>query len=758
MERLYPNEIEFHNDNPPYLDEQNLNSMSHAIAGIDRRVIDTMGDVAQTGVFARQYAEEARQIRSENQAMTAQVYAARSRAEQAMYRAEASESHAYSHMTQARAAATEAQSAAENAAENAATEAAAKAATKAAEDVRAELDDIKSGAELAAENAAASEADAAESARLARETAENIGAVIHPKGSVLFENLPAVESMAVGDMYNILDDFTTTDDFIIGAGKFYVLGTNVYKTQGGLLDVFAGAPVTGIKGNAEEEYRQGNVNITAANIGALEKVNPKGVGKFSVGHDTLAYGEGSHAENGYSIATYNYSCSVTSIEIADNVATIGINVKSTINLKTLWIYSLSRTTTADIIYKSISVKASNGETTLLNFYTDYIVKYLLETDEQKTDISNVSVGDTLYLFRRGVSAIGNNSHAEGCWSVASGESSHAEGYSTIASGMISHAEGDNTNAIGRRSHAEGDYSTASGESSHAEGASAKASGDVSHAEGSYTTASGKWSHAEGSYSKAEGNFSHAQNQETIAKGNSQTAIGKYNVEDTTSALIVGNGTSSSARSNAMTMDWDGNVNLAGTVDAQGFTVNGEPIKGGGSGERVDLPIYRVTLNPTTTSAITYDLTIDDFKVPCMLVVDVDDNASVNYAYFLSTTPFNINTKKCYYSGVTSGNTQNGTTRNVYINKKSFGGSGYYKQRLFLISESKYSADYPYQAMDMTPYYVDNNSYPSNYVYNDTTSTNSTYALNTSKSFQTSKTDLTAGSSTLANGTFYVVYE
>lgn len=48
---------------------------------------------------------------------------------------------------------------------------------------------------------------------------------------------------------------------------------------------------------------------------------------------------------------------------------------------------------------------------------------------------------------------------------------------------------------------------------------------------------------------------------TLASSNYQTAIGKYNIEDTnnTYALIIGNGTDGNSRSNALTVDWNGQV-------------------------------------------------------------------------------------------------------------------------------------------------------------------------------------------------------
>lgn len=107
--------------------------------------------------------------------------------------------------------------------------------------------------------------------------------------------------------------------------------------------------------------------------------------------------------------------------------------------------------------------------------------------------------------------------------------------------------------IGYGAHAEGSYTTASGYYSHAEGSETTASGERSHAEGYDTTASGASSHAEGN--------------NTIASGDNQHVQGQYNIEDINNqyAHIVGNGSSDSARSNAHTLDWDGNAWFAGDV-------------------------------------------------------------------------------------------------------------------------------------------------------------------------------------------------
>ena len=154
-----------------------------------------------------------------------------------------------------------------------------------------------------------------------------------------------------------------------------------------------------------------------------------------------------------------------------------------------------------------------------------------------------------------------------------GALSSIQGANTTASGNNSHAEGDHTTASGNNSHAEGRYTTASKDDSHAEGSYTTASGFNSHTEGSATTASGYDSHAEGWGSTASGNNSHAEGHHTTASRESQHVQGEYNIIDTVGepttrgayADIVGNGTSDTKRSNAYTLDWDGNAWFAGNV-------------------------------------------------------------------------------------------------------------------------------------------------------------------------------------------------
>lgn len=128
---------------------------------------------------------------------------------------------------------------------------------------------------------------------------------------------------------------------------------------------------------------------------------------------------------------------------------------------------------------------------------------------------------------------------------------------------------ENNVATGNYAHAEGTETDASADFSHAEGYLSGARGIGAHAEGYFTLAQGEYSHAEGYYSEAYGDYSHVEGEDTIAKGYAQHVQGSYNIEDPDSVYlhIVGNGEDTESRSNAHTLDWDGNAWYAGKVSA-----------------------------------------------------------------------------------------------------------------------------------------------------------------------------------------------
>lgn len=195
--------------------------------------------------------------------------------------------------------------------------------------------------------------------------------------------------------------------------------------------------------------------------------------------------------------------------------------------------------------------------------------------------NNTATGREAHAEGYSTTASGMRSHAEGQSSTASAQATHAEGYNTQATATAAHSEGYYTEATGKYSHAEGYMSKAQEQYAHAEGYSNTASGEASHAEGYATWADGNYSHAEGSTTTASGDYSHAEGFYVKAAGRYQHVQGKYNIIDEdasgaaldTYAHIVGNGTSNSKRSNAHTIDWNGNAWFAGNIYVGGTSQN-----------------------------------------------------------------------------------------------------------------------------------------------------------------------------------------
>ncbi len=161
-------------------------------------------------------------------------------------------------------------------------------------------------------------------------------------------------------------------------------------------------------------------------------------------------------------------------------------------------------------------------------------------------------------------AMGFNTLAKDFASFAMGNSSQATGYASVALGYNTIASGDYATALGL-------ITDAGGGSSIAMGYSTEASGDYATALGSLTNANGHASTAMGTSTIASGYFSTALGLVTTAESYGEVAIGAYNTDytpndtsdwDTGDRLfVVGNGTGTSSRSDAMVIMKDGDVGI-----------------------------------------------------------------------------------------------------------------------------------------------------------------------------------------------------
>lgn len=189
-----------------------------------------------------------------------------------------------------------------------------------------------------------------------------------------------------------------------------------------------------------------------------------------------------------------------------------INEKTTVSMRYFWTPSNDGDEiTVGYTIESVQSVTVNGETVDFTITGDTTIK------------ANYKSGDTVVVLYKTSEYIGYVK----------------EGYGTVATGAFSHAEGHKTKATNFATHAEGSQTTASGDTSHAEGFLTNALWRCTHAEGLGTTANGEYQHVQG----------------------------QFNVLDKTSAFIIGNGSTEYARSNALAVDWDGNVRANGNVYA-----------------------------------------------------------------------------------------------------------------------------------------------------------------------------------------------
>lgn len=179
---------------------------------------------------------------------------------------------------------TNAENSASAAAESAASALASKNAAESAQNAAAVSEDnaanSASAASTSATNAANSATAADRSAQNAEASANRVEEIetrlqgtLHAMGTITFANLPVLSEAHEGDMYNISDEFVTTEIFKDGAGKKVPAGSNVYKTADEYWDVLAGSLVSSVNGQT------GNVEIDLGFIEGVLPIEKGGTGK-----------------------------------------------------------------------------------------------------------------------------------------------------------------------------------------------------------------------------------------------------------------------------------------------------------------------------------------------------------------------------------------------------------------------------------------------------------------------------------------------
>ena len=268
------------------------------------------------------------------------------------------------------------------------------------------------------------------------------------------------------------------------------------------------------------------------------------------GSETTASGDFSHAEGGMTKALGNFSHAEGEMTTANGSDSHAEGSSTTASGD--YSHAEGKSTTASASYahsEGVNTSAvgqgshAEGSNLEKNRYNEIVFE-----EPRRAEVYDKATGDIITVTVAGSQAFGLNSHAEGCSTLAYGKNSHTEGYHTVAAANESHAEGCGCEA--------------NASFAHAEGIDTEARGDGSHAEGFTTTASGTYSHAEGYYTKATNHASHAS-----GKYNAAMTTGGASGNTTGTAFVIGNGTGSSALSNAFSVQYSGIVKAKSTITA-----------------------------------------------------------------------------------------------------------------------------------------------------------------------------------------------
>ena len=103
-----------------------------------------------------------------------------------------------------------------------------------------------------------------------------VASVYKPKGSVAFASLPTLGASVLGNVYNVNEAFTTTSDFLDGAGKTYPANTNVVVVNIGTnesptykFDVLAGFVDLSTYQKIMQYSNLSTTGLTAADLGKV---------------------------------------------------------------------------------------------------------------------------------------------------------------------------------------------------------------------------------------------------------------------------------------------------------------------------------------------------------------------------------------------------------------------------------------------------------------------------------------------------------
>ena len=429
----------------------------------------------------------------------------------------------------------------------------------------------------------------------------------HYMGSIPFSQLPT-SGMVGGDMYNITDDFVTDSRFIEGEGHQCYAGQNVSWVASVskwdlpaipriVPDMTSSTKGIGRPDGKTTEVSSGVFNAIGVSIpaevnsgatqyasnwlyyeGTTEVITPSTKQNYRATYNNqtkLYYWTGSaYAEltsgggGGGGMNTDGSNADASIVFPSDSISS-GAYAKSSGGLA----FCNEQAATSDLINSLQSIPANTTtETRILNIHINsYPVVNIWLESSNKVTATKAMTSDVTKTYNNATIRVHKEGNYIEVWATNTNSSSvycHYTWQSYTESNHDSLSVGKATKATGDSSVSTGISTDATGKASYAGGYHSRATKDYAHAEGFSTRAEGIGAFSIGSNSAAGGNFAFAQGSDTKASSVNQAAFGKYNIEDTQDAyaFLIGNGTSNT-RSNALSVDWSGNLEVAGNVTA-----------------------------------------------------------------------------------------------------------------------------------------------------------------------------------------------
>ena len=191
----------------------------------------------------------------------------------------------------------------------------------------------------------------------------------------------------------------------------------------------------------------------------------------------------------------------------------------------------------------------------------------LRTEAFSSGSGNAATGMYSASFGSGNKSYGKYSSTEGKNNTAY-YCGHGEGCDNTVRGFYGHGEGRGNTINGEYGHGEGIGNLVDGIAAHSEGQANQSMAACTHTEGYNNKALAPCAHAEGSTNIAKLDNTHVEGYKNIASSWGQHVQGMHNIEDPNGRYchIVGNGADEDHRSNAHTLDWNGNAWFAGSVE------------------------------------------------------------------------------------------------------------------------------------------------------------------------------------------------